>query len=58
MPKPTAIGLAALQPFTMTPEQVADLLERARANTAPHRIESGRRTRERWDRHRTAKARR
>ncbi|HZJ66412.1 MAG TPA: hypothetical protein VFD36_23055 [Kofleriaceae bacterium] len=40
---------ALLRPQYMTPEQVADLVARARANTAPHRIESGHRMRARWD---------
>ena len=54
---PTPAGLAALEPFYMTPEQVADLVERARANTRPERIETGRKNRARWDRWRAARGR-
>ncbi len=48
---------ALLRPQYMTPEQVADLVARARANTAPHHIEVGRKNRARWDAWRAAKGR-
>jgi hypothetical protein len=48
---------AFLRPQYMAPEQVADLVERARANTDPHRIEVGRKNRARWDAWRAARGR-
>jgi len=55
--RPFQAGDDPLAQRYMTPEQVADLLARARASTRPECIETGRKNRARWDRWRAAQGR-